>query len=150
LLGDNKGRLDDHQLANYSQVVQDYLVPIYAAKLGDVCNTQPAVISVHKQNGAVFVRTEFTTRVGAPSTYVDWLVSEQQDGSWRALDIAIDGVSVAQAKQDEFNSVIANRGPDAFIELLYRQAGDALPEPMAVSVAPPDSLTLQTASKSAD
>ena len=137
LLGHNRDRLSPHQLENYQSIVADYLVPIYATRLGEVCNTQPTVVAVQERNVGVFVRTAFTTEMGAAPTYVDWLVDEQPDGSLRAVDISVSGVSLTQAKMDEFNSVIANRGPDAFLELLHKQAGDGLPTPMSAPVLPP-------------
>jgi len=137
LLGHNKDKLDERQLADYQSIVANYIVPIYAARIGQICDTQPSVVSVSQGNGGMIVRTAFMTRIDVPPTYVDWLVAQQPDNSWRVLDISVNGVSIAHSKIDEFSAVIAQRGPDAFLELLHDQAGDGLPQPMSAPLMPP-------------
>ena len=141
LIGRERTKLDDSQLASYQAIVADYLVPIYATRIGEVCNTEASIVAVKGRPSGVFVRTAFATRAGGRPMLVDWLVSPQADGSYRALDVAINGVSLGQSKMDEFSSVIDKRGADKFLELLHAQTADVLPTPLSTAVEPIASIT---------
>lgn len=139
LLGDNRGRLSQRQYASYQTAVTDYLVPLYASRIYNVCNSTPEVISVEEQSRGVTVRTAYSIGPNEPQTMVDWLIDPRQDGSWRVLDMAVNGVSLAQSKMEEFDAVLRNDGPDAFLERLHEGAGNKLPEPLSSAVDPPNS-----------
>lgn len=136
LLGNNKGRFTERQMKSYESVVPDYLVKLYASRIYNVCSTNPAVVSVEEQARGVFVRTAYGRDPGVRPVLVDWLLNPRPDGSWRVLDMAVNGVSLAQAKMEEFDAVLAMQSPDAFLELLHAQAGQALPNPLASPIAP--------------
>lgn len=136
LLGRNKERFTERQIRSYEGVVPDYLVKLYASRIYDVCKTNPTVVSVEEQPGGVLVRTTYGRDAGVQPTIVDWLLSARADGSWRVLDMAVNGVSIAQAKMEEFDAALSLNSPDGFLELLHAQAGQGLPSPLASPVAP--------------
>jgi phospholipid transport system substrate-binding protein len=136
LLGENIQRLSEPQLASYRAIVPDYLVRLYASRIYDVCRSNAVVISVEEQPRGVLVRTAYGTLPGETQTVVDWLLDPRPDGSWRVLDMAVNGVSLALSKMEEFDSVLSSQGPDAFLELLHIEAGQGLPRPLASPVAP--------------
>jgi phospholipid transport system substrate-binding protein len=138
LLGANSGRLSAKQLAAYQDVVADYIVPLYASKIYHVCDASPEIVSVDEGAAAVSVRTAYTAAPNDPPVMVDWRLDPRTDGSWRVLDISVNGISLAQGKMDEFDAVLRMQGPDAFLESLHNRAGEHLPRPMALAVEPPD------------
>jgi phospholipid transport system substrate-binding protein len=136
LLGDNLQRFTERQRVSYRAIVPDYLVRLYASRIYDVCRSNAIVISVEEQPRGVMVRTAYGALPGESLTVVDWLLDPHPDGSWRVLDMAVNGVSLALSKMEEFDSVLSSQGPDALLELLHAQAGQGLPRPLASPVAP--------------
>lgn len=136
LLGANGARFTERQMKSYESVVPDYLVKLYASRIYNVCSSNPAVVSVEEQPRGVLVRTAYGQDPGVQPVMVDWLLSARADGSWRVLDMAVGGVSMAQAKMEEFDAALSLNSPDGFLELLHAQAGQGLPSPLASPIAP--------------
>ncbi len=139
LLGDNRGRLSERQLAAYQGIVGGYITPLYASRIYRVCDASPEIVSVDEQSSGVWVRTSYTAAPNDPPALVDWLLDPHADGSWRVLDIAVNGVSLAQSKRDEFSAVLRLQGPDAFLERLHDSAAGRGPKPLPIAAEPPDS-----------
>jgi phospholipid transport system substrate-binding protein len=49
---------------------------------------------------------------------IDYSLEKQADGSWKAYDIVVGGVSLVTNYRDEFNTVIRDQGVDALIKQL--------------------------------
>jgi phospholipid transport system substrate-binding protein len=139
LLGGNRDRLNDRQYASYQRVITDYLVPLYANRIYRVCSSSADLVSVEEKERGVTVRTAYRSEPTDTPVVVDWLLDPHPDGSWRVLDMAVNGISLAQSKMEEFNSVLKQEGTDAFLERLHAQAGESLPQPLASPVEPPNS-----------
>ena len=136
ILGDNREKLTARQFAAYRGIITDYLVPIYANKIYRACSGTPEVVSVKPNAKGFSIRTAYNIESGEAPTLVDWQLNKRSDGAWRVLDVAVSGVSLAQSKMEEFDSVLRTQGPDAFLELLHTQAGEPIPQPLASPVAP--------------
>jgi phospholipid transport system substrate-binding protein len=59
----------------------------------------------------------------------------ERKGSWRVIDVVIEGVSLIANFRAQFVEVIGNRGPDALLELM-REKNAEPPEPDAPAAAP--------------
>lgn len=49
---------------------------------------------------------------------IDYSMEKNGDGSWKAYDVAVAGVSLVTNYREEFNSVISSQGIDALIKQL--------------------------------
>lgn len=124
LLGDNRGKLSEAQQAQYETMVAEYLADLYSGRMIRACAESPEVVSVEEQPGGIVVRTAYAKGPNEPQTMIDWLIAPQADGSWRVLDFAVNGVSLAKAKIEEFASVLKNEGADAFLQRLHGSSAD--------------------------
>ena len=70
-----------------------------------------------KPRGDVEVRTKI---IGGQSNgaLVDYRMRKGKDGSWRIIDVVIEGISLVANFRDQFREVIARGGPEALLQKL--------------------------------
>jgi len=123
LLGRFYRSAEEDQITEYRRIFPDYIISFYTdqlLKIGDeelrIVGTQPVGRS------DVYVRTELLRPQGGSPIAADWRVKHTKDGLPKIIDLKIEGISIAETKRDEFGSLIASRGFDAFLEEIKSQA----------------------------
>lgn len=95
--------------AEFMATFEDYLVGSYAARLGNYSGQLLRVMNNRNVDGNdVMVASEIQQGSG-PAIKIDWRLRRNQN-TWRIIDIAVEGVSMAVAQRSEFGAVIRAKG----------------------------------------
>ena len=95
--------------AEFMATFEDYLVVSYAARLGNYSGQVLRVVNDRDVDGNdVMVASEIQQGT-APAIKVDWRL-RRTENTWRIIDIAVEGVSMAVAQRSEFGAVIRAKG----------------------------------------
>lgn len=109
VLGRHARQATPEQLSEYEQLFEAFMVKTYASRLGQYRGERIRVTdAVEDGNGDVTVRSELLVTEG-PAVLVDWLV-RGHGGSFRIVDVVLEGISMALTQRDEFAAVIQERG----------------------------------------
>ncbi|MEM7442945.1 MAG: ABC transporter substrate-binding protein [Pseudomonadota bacterium] len=75
----------------------------------------------------VIVQSQINQGGGAPPVAVDWRVRDYGNGSYKILDVVIEGVSMAATQRSEFASIIQRNGGsiDALLDLMQQNVNQA-------------------------
>ena len=93
----------------YLQLFEDYIVAIYAARLGRYQGETVRVVGSRKDGKHdTVVSTEILSESGRP-TRVDWRVRGTAR-KYKILDVVVEGISMAITQRSEFASVIQRSG----------------------------------------
>lgn len=63
---------------------------------------------------------------GYPPYRLDWRLRSQDDGSFQAIDVSVEGISMVVSQRAEFASVIERRGLDGLLDRMRDQVGRQL------------------------
>lgn len=111
-------RATEEQKSAFAQVFQEHIVNVYTSQLGVYKNeTVEIKKAVARDDQDVIVFTEVIRGAGDPPLRLDWLIREQ-DGGFKVIDVAAEGVSMMTTKRSEFTAVIAREGVDGLISRL--------------------------------
>ena len=107
------------QRKEFIQQFQTLLVRTYAKALLEYSNEHIRFLPVHEDSGAsmVVVKTEVDQSGGAQPVPIHYRM-HMRDGSWKVVDVAVDGVSLVSTYRGSFESEIRKGGLDALISKL--------------------------------
>ena len=118
VLGRNWRTASKTQRADFIKVYRDLNIATWSKRFNEFKGKNFVFkgTSPSSSKGQVFVNTEVPMDQGAPAKVL-WRVREK-DGSYKIVDIIIEGVSLAQASRSEYTSFIKNNpgGLDALIK----------------------------------
>ena len=110
VLGRHWKTASEAQRSEFSRLFEDYVVVTtvkrlsgYAGEVLTVGAARPAT-----QNGLVTVNSSIERNAGA-DIVLDWRL-RYHEGSWRVIDVVVEGVSMLQTQRAEFDAVIRNNG----------------------------------------
>lgn len=109
------------QQQEYVDLFTKFVVNTYAQRLSQYSGEQLKVGTTRPVDGdSILVMSEIVQPNG-PATKVDWRVRET-DGSYRILDVIIEGISMAITQRSEFASVMrqGNGGLQSLIDALKK------------------------------
>jgi len=111
---------DDLTEEQQTEFVDVFREVVRAQSLSDleVYNSQVTFDQIEVEDDSAFVRT--TTTYQGSKTPVEYVL-EQQDGTWMAEDIIVDGVSTAEGYARSFQNVVRKRGFDALMTSLKKK-----------------------------
>lgn len=124
------------QRADYLRVFSEYILQTYSAMLGGYAGETLTVLSEQPSGKKdTIVRTRIDRPDGAP-VQTEWRV-RSQDGSYKIVDVMIEGISMAVTQRGEFQSVIQRNGIDGLIQILEAKASkeSALPPEQEASAS---------------
>jgi phospholipid transport system substrate-binding protein len=108
------------QYAAFSSAFREYADNVYESRLGQYSGqTLKVTGSIVRQPGDVVVTSQVGGGAGGAPTQVDWRVLRGPDGSYKAVDVQVDGVWLAITEQQDFVSTLDNHNGD--INLLINQ-----------------------------
>lgn len=121
VLGIHWRRATDEQRAEYSVLFEQHLVNTYAFRLGSYGGETLRVKGERSDpNRDTIVSSEIIQKRG-PRIKVDWRVRESA-GTYKVIDVIVEGISLVITQRDEFSSVIRREG--AGVEGLLAQLRD--------------------------
>ena len=118
-MGRNWAKATPEQQTALSKEFQTLLVRTYSGALANFRNntidTRPLRLAATDTDVTVKTIINQANGQGIP---IDYSLEKGADGSWKAYDIVVAGVSLVTNYRDEFNAVIRDQGVDALIKQL--------------------------------
>lgn len=116
VLGAARRTASPEQLKQFHAVFPDYVIRIYASRLGEYNNSVLKVTgTMPAPRGDISVRTVVSgPKVQQPIT-ADWRVRNIDGRGLRIIDLSLEGISMAITQRDEFNAKIQRYGLDGLI-----------------------------------
>lgn len=101
--------LNDEQRSRFLNLFENALVENYASQFDNYNNESLEVKGARgSKEGGVIVQTEVIRPQGGKPLNVDWKVFHTKDGSYKILDIVIDGVSLSNTQRSTYAATIQN------------------------------------------
>jgi len=109
VLGRYWRRATPDERREFDVLFEDYIVATYAARLGQYQGESLTVNATRDEgNGDILVTTEIIPPDG-PTVRVEWRV-RGAPGSYRIIDVVVEGISMVITQRSEFASVIQRSG----------------------------------------
>jgi phospholipid transport system substrate-binding protein len=112
VLGRYWNQATEEERQEYLDLFEELIVRTYADRFSEYSGEKFAVGKVLRDAERPKYATVFSTihRPGGQVVRVDWRVRQEEDESWRVIDIVIEGVSMSVTQRSEFASVIESKG----------------------------------------
>lgn len=118
------------QQDRYQELFSEWMLRSHANRLGDYVGRRFQIVkSVDLDNryGDVVVSSRVLSEGGAPTVVADWRVRRFGD-EFKIIDVIVEGVSMAGAQKDEFETVIRKIGVEGLIKSLQSRLAELLIE----------------------
>ncbi len=102
----------EEERQEYLKLFEELVVHTYADRFSEYSGEKFAIGKVQRDAERPNYATVFSTiyRPSGQVVRVDWRVRQEDDQSWRVVDIVIEGVSMSVTQRSEFASVIESKG----------------------------------------
>jgi phospholipid transport system substrate-binding protein len=130
VLGRGGMQLSEGQRGEFQREFKQILSATYGRNVERYKNERVTIIDEREEaRGDRTVRTKIVGH-GADDISVDYRL-RQTDGTWKIIDVVIDGVSLVSNYRSQFQEIMAKGGIDRLLELLREKnaRGEALPAP---------------------
>lgn len=118
-MGRNWAKASPEQQAALTKEFRTLLVRTYSASLANFKNNTIDYRALRMQPADTDVTVKTVVQqANGQGIPIDYSLEKAADGSWKAYDIAVAGVSLVTNYREEFNSVIGSQGVDALIKQL--------------------------------
>ncbi len=118
VLARNWKQLSAAQQAQFVDELKKHLSITYGKNVESYNNERAVVIGDRQEAGADWTVKTKIVRPNAADILVDYRL-RQQDGTWRVIDVIIEGVSLVANFRSQFQEIITHDGPTKLIELLH-------------------------------
>ena len=99
----------------FTKLYRDFMINTYGPKFKNYNGKKFTVNEVTEQNGFYIAKAEFLPRDNNVPISVNFRVKER-NGKLMILDFIAEGVSLIETQRSEFNSAIAQKGMDQFLD----------------------------------
>ena len=124
-LGKYRKTLTDNQRNQYEELFKDYFLKSFSGRLVGYTDAKIAVLSEEIKNEKyTIVYSKLIGTSERPEVKIDWRVYTKDPENPLIRDLSIEGVSLARAQKEEFNSIISNNNDD--IEALFKSLNNFL------------------------
>lgn len=120
VLGRHWNEATPEQQKAYLAAYQPFVIRNYAGKLTKYSGQQYKLKNARGSNGDYMVTMEIIDP-GHASVFVDYTLNDSA-GTYKIIDIAVEGVSLRATQRSEFNSIVSSKGIDYLISALQKQA----------------------------
>ena len=118
-MGRNWAKATPEQQASLTKEFQTLLVRTYSGALANFRNNTIDVRPLRMQAAETDVTVKTViNQANGQGIPIDYSLEKEPDGSWKAYDIIVAGVSLVTNYRDEFNTVIRDQGVDALVKQL--------------------------------
>ena len=118
VLGKNWRTATPEQQASYVAAYKPFILKNYASKLTKYSGQTYTLKNAHADGDASVVTMEINDPNGQ-KVNVDYKLKDA--GSFKIIDIAVEGVSLLTTQRSEFNGIVERKGVDGLIEALKKQ-----------------------------
>ena len=122
-MGKYRKTLNDNQKKQYKELFRNYFLKSFSGRLVGYSDAKIAVLSEEIKNEKyTIVYTKLIGTTDRPEVKIDWRVYTKDPENLLIRDLIIEGLSLARAQKEEFNSIIINNGhnSDALFENLNK------------------------------
>ena len=117
-LGSFRKELNGDQLKKYVKTFRIFFAKNISSRLQNYSNQNIKVIGSKKiSNNYVLVNSKMTSQKDQQEIRIDWRVFKIKE-KLVIRDLVVEGLSIAKAQREEFNSILSNKGFDALIASL--------------------------------
>jgi len=117
VLGKNYKTAADAQRERFTKLYRDFMINTYGPKFKNYNGRKFTVNEVAEQGGFYVAKAEFLPHDSNVAISVDFRVKER-NGKLVILDFIAEGISLIETQRSEFNSAIAQKGMDKFLDEL--------------------------------
>lgn len=117
VLGKNYKTATDAQRVHFTALYRSFMINTYGPKFNDYNGRKFTVKNVTEQGGFFVAKAEFLPKESKVAISIDFRVKER-NGKLVILDFIAEGISLIETQRSEFNSAIAQKGMDKFLEEL--------------------------------
>ena len=114
VLGKNYKNSTESQKERFTKLYRGFMINTYGPKFKNYDGKKFTVNEVNEKNSFFIVKAEFLPKDSNVPISVDFRVKER-DGKLAILDFIAEGVSLIETQRSEFNSAIAQKGMDKFL-----------------------------------
>lgn len=115
VLSKNYKTATEPQRERFTKLYRDFMINTYGPKFKNYNGRKFSVNEVFEQGGFFIAKAEFLPKDSNVAISVDFRVREH-DGKLAILDFVAEGVSLIETQRSEFNSAIAQKGMDKFLD----------------------------------
>jgi phospholipid transport system substrate-binding protein len=114
VLGRYWNAASDEQRQRFAGLFEEWVVRTYSARFKEYSGEVIRVIGTRAESEiSTVVTSQFSSANGAPPAKVEWHVRKQADGSFKIIDVSVEGISMALTQRDEIASVADRNGGSA-------------------------------------
>jgi phospholipid transport system substrate-binding protein len=130
VLARNWTRFTDPQRGEFMTLFKNHLSMTYGRNVESYKNEKVQITGSRQETGGdATVKTKIV-RGGGNDILVDYRL-RQRDGTWKIIDVVIEGVSLVSSFRSQFQDVVASGGPERLLALLREK--NAKGEPLKTS-----------------
>lgn len=117
-LGRYWGTATPQQQQEYLSLFESMVVDVYAARFNEYKGQKLEVASARPDNNDTLVTSYIVAPTGGDKFQVDWRV-RNKGGTYKIVDVIIEGVSMSLTQRSDFSSVIQQGGGDVQALLVH-------------------------------
>ncbi len=117
VLARNWKQLSPEQQKDFVEEFKKHLSMTYGKNVETYNNERAEVTGDRTEPGGDWTVKTKILRPGAADILVDYRL-RQEDGSWKVIDVIIEGVSLVANFRSQFQEIVSNQGPQKLIDLL--------------------------------
>ena len=113
ILGKHRKNLNEEQKIEYKKIFRTYFLKYFSGTMVEYNEAKIVVVSEDVKNEKyTIVNTKLLATAKRPEVSIDWRVYTKDPAKPLIRDLVIEGVSLARAQREEFNSIIQNNDGD--------------------------------------
>ena len=102
---------NDQERQRFSSLFEDWIVRTYAARFRQYGGQTLKVNGTRSESEiSTVVMSQFINPDGAPPAKVEWRVRKDANGSFKVVDVSVEGISMALTQRDEIAAVADRSG----------------------------------------
>lgn len=111
VIGRQWRRMDEREQDEYLHAFENYLVATYSRRMDAYSGETLEVVGARKRKKD-FVVNSWLRGGGNNDVRVDWRVRHMEDGTWKIVDIMVEGISMVVTQRSEFTAVLRDSNGD--------------------------------------
>tara|TARA_A100001011_G_C14283215_1_gene832446 strand:- start:41 stop:640 length:600 start_codon:yes stop_codon:yes gene_type:complete len=112
-LGELRKSTDKNNLEEYQKSFKKYFLKTLTSRLSDYSSNNFEVISAEKKSANyTIVKSRITENENQPEIKIDWRIYTKNPEKPLIRDLIVEGLSLARAQKEEFNSILTSNDND--------------------------------------
>ena len=112
-LGELRKTTDEDSLKNYQESFQKYFLKTLTSRLSDYSTNKFEIIDAEKKSANyTIVKSKITENENQPEIKINWRIYTKNPQKPLVRDLIVEGLSLARAQKEEFNSILTSNNND--------------------------------------